>query len=456
MAAIQSPLAQFRAIGREQWLKVGLLFSWFFCAISAFWLLEPVRVAALLSHLGAAETPYLKIASMVAVAVVVAVYSRVVDKVSRKNLALGVAALFAGLFVAFWLALHAGGEALRGSRPFVWAFYILADVYSTVMVAVFWTYTNDIVTRAEADRLYGPIGVCGILGGIAGGLGADVLARPLGPTNLLLLCAGLSLGGASLAVACERLLNPPERRRSPAAAPRNGVHAALEGAREVCKSRYLLLLVGIMVSYEITSTMNDFAINVMFERSFRGNAQITQMYGRLGWVVNCTALAAQLFLVPLVLPRKRLALLLVPAAMTVTAIGIVALPVVGMVFLLAASDNGLSYSVQQSTKETLYVPLSDVQRYKAKAFIDMFVLRAAKASAAFIFIGITAVVGLSLRLSVAVSVAYLATWTLLAVGLAREYHALTHAVPPRTPDRGPAAPEPERGSLQPRRRVSLA
>lgn len=426
MAAVVNPLAQFRGLGREHWLKVSLLFAWFFCTISVFWLLKPVRVAALLTHLGAAETPYLKIASMVTVAVVVALYSRAVDRLSRRNLALSVGGLFALLFLGFWLAMRTGGEVLRASRPFVWSFYILADVYSTVMVAVFWTYTNDVVTRDEADQLYGPIGLGGILGGIAGGVGADVLAEPLGPANLLLLCAGLSVGGTALSVVCERLFAPPPRPVH-SASHRGALHAALEGARVVCASKYLLLLVGIIVCYEIASTMNDFTINVMFQRYFRSNSEITQMYGRLGWVVNGTALTAQLFLVPLVLPKKRVALLLVPLVMTLAAVGMVTLPLIATVFVLAASDNGLNYSVQQCTKETLYVPLSDVQKYKAKAFIDMFALRAAKATAAFIFIGLTATVGLSARLSLLVSLSCLAVWLVLALALARRYHARLRA-----------------------------
>ncbi len=419
---VANPLATFRSLDRKHWTKVGLLFSWFFLAISAFWLLKPVRVASLITHLGAAETPYLKIGSMIAVGAVVAVYSRIVDRVSRRTLALGVAVLFAVLFVGFWAVLSGAGEAVRGSRPFVYAFYILTDVYSTVMVAVFWTYTNDVVTRDEADKLYGPIGLGGILGGIVGGAGADLLARPLGPTNLLLICALLAVACGFLAVSCERILEPAPRTIEKTS--EGGLAKALDGAREVAKSRYLLLIVGILVAYEFASTMNDFAINVTFERAFHGdNTHITQMYGRLGWVISLTALFAQLVIVPAVLPRKKIALMVVPVAMVAAATGMLALPMIATVFVLAASDNGLSYSVQQSTKETLYVPLSDAQKYKAKAFIDMFVARAAKALASFAFIGITAAVGLSLRVSLAFSVVALGIWLVLAVMLARKYEA---------------------------------
>jgi ATP/ADP translocase len=44
-----------------------------------------------------------------------------------------------------------------------------------------------------------------------------------------------------------------------------------------------------------------------------------------------------------------------------------------MAMLLSAADRGLNYSLQQATKETLYVPLTDVQKYKGKAVIDMLI-----------------------------------------------------------------------------------
>lgn len=449
--SVSSPMpASTRVVGREGFAKVVLLFTWFLLVITAFWMLKPVRVASLLSRLGAAETPYVKIASMLTVAGVVALYSRVVDRVSRLRLALGVSLIFSGLFAFVWAAMSLGGEALRASRAFVWAFYVLTDVYSCVMVAVFWTYANDVVTPAEADRLYGPIGLGGILGGVSGGALADALARPLGPTNLLLFCAAISALGGGVVVLAERVLRPPPRRVH--AEVRPALSAALDGAREVARSPYLLLLVGILIAYEIASTMNDFAINVVFEHAFHGRTEMTRMYGRLGWVINGTALVAQLVLVPLVLPRKRVALLLVPAAMTVAAVGFVALPLVTTVFALAAADNGLSYSVQQSTKETLYVPLSDVQKYKSKAFIDMFALRFAKALAALAIIVMAALSGkTSARLPMLVSLAALAAWIALASVLARLYEHRKGEHPER-----PSAPQRPHGSVPVRQRPSLA
>lgn len=413
-------LTPFRALGRQHRLKAGLLFAWFFLTIATLWLLKPVRTASLLANLGAHETPYVRLVSLAVVAAVVALYSRIASRLSRRNLMLAVTAAFALVLLGFWLAIQLGGQALGGRRPFVWAVYSLVEVYSTVMVGIFWTYTNDVVTPDEANTLYGPIGLGGILGGIAGGLFVDRLAETIGTLHFLLVCAGLVCGCGAMAALTEHWVHPPPRQHNGRAD--RGLAAAIEGAQEVLRSPYLLLLVGIVVGYEFAATLTDFVINIVFERSFHGQAEIAKMYGRLGWIVSTTAIVSQLVLVPLLLPNKRIALLLPPVAMTLAALGLAALPVVSMAFVLAASDRGLNYSLQQSAKETLYVPLSDVQKYKAKAFIDMFVDRAAKAAAALTIIVVMARAGLSIRASLAVAVLALILWLACAAVLGRWYH----------------------------------
>ncbi len=329
----------------------------------------------------------MRLAGVATVAVVVMMYSAVVNRLSRVSVVKWANLLFGAVLVVFWVALRLGGAWLGAQRPFVWAVYIMVEIYSVVLVGIFWTYTNDVCTETESNRLYGVIGLGGILGGVAGGAFVDAFARRLGPTNLLLVCAGLVALGGAMGVLTESVLRPPQR----VVVRKEGegtFAAAVQGARDVRASEYLLLIVGIVVAYEFTATLTDFGISVVFERSFGDEAELAKMYGRLGWIVSATAFVSQLVLVPLLLPHKRVALLLPPVVMLVGGLGLLAAPVVAAAMFLAASDRGLNYSVHQATKESLYVPLSDAQKYKAKAFIDMLVDRAAKAMAAFALIAI--------------------------------------------------------------------
>lgn len=421
-------------------LKAGLLSGWFFLSIATLWLLKPVRTASLLAHLGASELPYLRFGAVAAVGLVVLAYSRVVNRFSRLDVVRGSSVLFAIVLLGFWLALHFGGELLGAQRWFVWAVFILVDIYSTVMVAIFWTYTNDVVTHQEADRLYGPIGLGGILGGIAGGVIVDVLVTSVGPVDMLLVCVALVLLGGGLGWLTEAILKPAPRVLVPVsttldAPPRRA--GALEGAREVLRSRYLLAIVAMVVAYEFAAAVTDFVINVVFERTFESEVIIAQMYGRLGWIVSGTALVSQLLIVPRLMPFKRAALLVSPLVMLSATLAFAFAPVVAMAIVLAASDRGLNYSLQQVAKESLYVPLNDAQKYKAKAFIDVVVDRAGKALSSVALLFIIAVQGVSIGTCVALAVAALLVWVFAASALGRAYAAFTAARAPSAPDPAP-------------------
>jgi AAA family ATP:ADP antiporter len=398
-----------RGLEREQRIKGALLSGWFFLTVATLWILKPVRVASLLAHLGSTETPYVRLAGVATIGVVVMLYSIALNKLSRIGIVRWSSLLFGSLLVLFWLALRIWGAALGGQRPFVWAVYILVEIYSVTMIGIFWTYTNDVVTEAEANRLYGVIGLGGILGGLAGGAFVDGFARTIGPVHFLLVCAGLCACSAGLGSVTEAVLRPPPRRKQ-ASDDEVTLADGLAGAAEVRKSRYLMLLVAIVIAYEFTATLTDFSVNVIFEKAFSDEVEMTKMYGRIGWIASATAVVAQVVLVPLLLPKKQIALLLPPVAMFGGAVAALLFPVVAAAIVLSAADRGLNYSIQQSVKESLYVPLSDTQKYKTKAFIDMFVDRAAKAGAAFTLIALIQVWGAAARPSLVVALASTVVW----------------------------------------------
>jgi AAA family ATP:ADP antiporter len=94
-----------------------------------------------------------------------------------------------------------------------------------------------------------------------------------------------------------------------------------------------------------------------------------------------------------------------------------------MAVALTASDRGCNYSVQQATKETLYVPLGDAEKYKAKAFIDMFVDRAGKAFSSVALIVMIAAAGVSITTALAIALAAIVSWSACAKLLGTTYQA---------------------------------
>ncbi len=97
------------------------------------------------------------------------------------------------------------------------------------------------------------------------------------------------------------------------------------------------------------------------------------------------------------------------------------MPVLVVAIVLAASDRGLNYSLQQVTRETLYVPLGDLERYKAKAFIDIFIDRAAKAVASLGLVVVIALSGASPQASLLLALGALLFWVRCAHALGTTY-----------------------------------
>lgn len=88
------------------------------------------------------------------------------------------------------------------------------------------------------------------------------------------------------------------------------------------------------------------------------------------------------------------ALLFLPVTITLGAVGFFIVPSLAFVTLMSASDNSFNYSINQSAKEALYTPTTREQKYRAKAFIDMFVQRVSKVLAVVLNLVVAAYVGM--------------------------------------------------------------
>ncbi len=122
-----------------------------------------------------------------------------------------------------------------------------------------------------------------------------------------------------------------------------------------------------------------------------------------------------------------IALLVLPVAILCGSAGFMILPILWMGSLLNTADNGFSYSINQSAKESLYVPTTKEEKYKAKAFIDMFLQRFAKALAVGISLGVTVVFTdfESIRWLSAVTVPLILIWLFAARYAGRRFAEMT-------------------------------
>ena len=115
--------------------------------------------------------------------------------------------------------------------------------------------------------------------------------------------------------------------------------------------------------------------------------------------------------------------------------GIAVAPVLLAAVLFKGGDKALSYSIQQSSRELLYIPVPPETKYRAKIFIDMFLNRMAKVVGAivlFVVLGAPAPGGGATALTVekvrglvstvsVVAAVFIAVWLYLNTRISRAY-----------------------------------
>lgn len=399
--------------------KVFLTALYFFLIITAYYVIKPVSRSLVLGELGSRMVPYVDLLSAILMGPFVTLFARLVDRMRKPQLLSLSFITVIAVLVLFWRLL---------AWPVPWiagAFALWVSIFSVLVVTLFWLVANDLYRPREAKRLFGLIGSGGILGGIVGSSIAAVGAQVIGTEHLLLLSAGILLVCWWVVQQLWRCAPEPIAHEEAARARRHEtLFADLRGfIKLLLQSRYLLLLVALVGLNKLVATLIYYQFNPFLEQAFQDVNARTTFTGIFFGGLNVMAFIMQFFFTSWILRRWGLgiALLALPLGALAGTTGLLIMPM----FWLAAStelyDGSLNYSLQQTTKEVLYLPIDRSIRYKVKPFIDMVVFRFGKGSAAVLGILLLDVLGLPPRVLSCVAIPLLAAWLVVAVWLRRDY-----------------------------------
>lgn len=481
---------QFFDIRKGEWPRALALSFFFFLVIAVFWVLKPIKKGALISFykeaplqlfgftFGGAEVEQLaKVVNMIVVFGVVVLFTVLIRRFKRQQ----VVYIFCGLISI--LLVYFGFVMVNPGPTDAWTFYVFGDIFNSIMVATFWAFANDVNSPQESKRLYGIIGLGGVVGGFFGAtfvsalvdvenakeliassagelnlaeqiqsgfiefvfpLYQQILAfsgwlnqqfgftgledQMLGRQGLLLLCIVAMAIIAALAFYVNMRATEDEKnledQKEECKKEGETVNAALEGAKLVFSSKYLLAILGIIGFYEIISNIIEFQLSASVEMSAMQGTEIDSFFGTYGLLIGLVSISVQLFATPYVMNKKSIgaALIILPILDFILSIGFLAVPVLWVAAALSITDNSLYYSITQSAKESLYTPTSRDAKYKAKAFIDMFGQRAAKVIAVVLNLVVAAYVGIeNVRWLSIASIAILAGYFLVVRYAGKEF-----------------------------------
>jgi AAA family ATP:ADP antiporter len=360
-----------------------LFFLFWFFIILAFQILRPLKKGVFVAQLGPHLELYAKLCNIAVALLAVVVFTAIYNLLGSRRLVAILCAVFCAAFsVLAWVFSQGEPNAVLN-----WMFYLFGDAWSTIWVTTFWAYLNEMTEVEQSKRLYGVIGGGGVVGGLLGNLGVWQLVEPLGSPVLLAACGVIAvLIGVMvwrLEVVAARPGGPIGRRltgRSTAAEESRKWGAAVEGARLVASSKYLSGIVATVFLYELVSQVLDYQYSTTARALLSGTAELQAFFGQVGSIVGVISVVVQFFLVSLVIRKLGMtwALLILPGAMMAASGGYLAAPLLATAALLSISDNALAYSINQTARETLYMPRSPDVKYKARAFANMFVQRCGK------------------------------------------------------------------------------
>jgi AAA family ATP:ADP antiporter len=410
---------------------------YFFFTLSSYFMLRPIRDAMAVAA-GISSLPWMFAGTLLAMLLAIPIYSALVVRFPVKRF-IGFTYQFFAVNLALFFIAHRVGvtEVWLGRVFFVWT-----SVFNMFVVTIFWSFMADSFRSGQAKRLFGFIGVGGTLGSIGGSFITAVLARSVGPVNLLLVSAAFleiavllvmifpaaSVSQTSGSGIAESVGAVPDEQKQAIGG------SAWAGITHVLRSPYLAGIAGFIVLYTLGSTVLYFEQTVIIGRYFDNVADSTQILARMELATQVLVVVFQTFLTGRVIRwiglTATLALMPVISLAGFAAIGaseLIGLPVLAIFIAFSIARRSTNFAFTNPSMETLYTVVTREDKYKAKSVIDTFIYRAGDQLGAWGYAGL-GLLGLGLTAIAWVAVPLSALFAMLAVWLGRREGEMSRRV----------------------------
>ncbi|MBB5863980.1 MFS transporter [Xanthomonas sp. 3058] len=412
-------------------------FLYFFCLLSGYYVLRPVREtmgasadveaifpAGMIAFFAAHGMPLkeftlqvLFTCTFLIMLLLQPVYGALVSRYPRRVFLPVVYGFFIATLLLFYVLFDSGMPG-RGMAFFLWI-----SVFNLFAVAVFWSFMADVFSNAEARRYYGYIGAAGTLGAFLGPMLTRTLVERIGIAHLMLVSAAF-LG---LCVVCLLRLRwwavarEQERQQDSGEVPMGG--DVLGGLKLIVREPLLRWLAVTMVFGVGVGTLLYNEQAALVRRLYTDVAASTAYYASIDLAVNALTLVLQLLVTRALLSRFGIApALLIPGvAITLGYAVLAASPLPMMVAIVQVITRSSEFALAKPARETLYTRVDRQWRYKAGAAIDTVVYRGSDLSFVWVYklvsaFGSGAVFGIGLLAGAGMTVG--------AVGLLRQARRL--------------------------------
>ncbi len=395
-----------------------VLFLYFFLLITAQYVSRSVRESEWVTKLSADNLPFGFILVAICSYPILVLFSRLVDRMPRHILIASTSVVSAASLGAFWWLFQ---------FPWLWVpvvFYVWISIIYVMTVSQFWSYANHTLDPRQAKRLFGFIGAGGLLGGFAGGQLAR-LAQLISTRGLLLISAAVMLGLALLIYLSERF-HPTDESRIAGAAGLAKLEAARGGFEAILASRHLKLISAVMVCTVVVANIVNLQFAWAVQEATSGLDERTTTFGLVLSIMSISAFFFQILFTSRIhrVFGIGVAMRILPVTMAIGTVALLFAPMsllLVVAVLLFVGEKGLRYSLDQATRELLFLPVPSKARFKAKAYIDVFIQRFAKGIGAGVALIGTWVLGLTIVQVGWFTLGIIALWLGVTVAMRRQF-----------------------------------
>ena len=380
--------------------KFGILSFTFFFILCNYWIVRTLKDALFTSLVGFSWQPYAKIFSLVVNIFVVMSYSKLVDLFKKHTLFYIIGSFYSIVFLilAFFtfnpnLFAVTQNSFLYPAVAWVpgkvlgWLIYVSIES-SSIMVALFWAFMASIIPVESAKKGYGMVFFISQLGQISGATIVVRYAQSVGSpallafAGLLILLVPLMIKLYMRVFANEEV--PPSLQEPVTKKEKTGF---MEGLKLLLSKPYVMGIFVVATSYEVVGTVLDFQMKLIASSHFSRDA-FAAFNAKFGLGVGALALIFALLGTSFFMRKFGLKFCLIsyPALIGILVGSIFVLRTLGItdysymwiLFAAMIAVKGLNYTLNNPTKEVMYIPTSRDVKFKAKSWIDVFGNRTTK------------------------------------------------------------------------------
>lgn len=362
-----------------------LFFLHAFLLLASYQMVKALREAFMLAKFSAEVRAYSVALMALVLMFVVPLYSRLRHHVDGARL-LRVVTLF------FVVTLPLFAVMARNKLPIAVPFFIWVGIFGVMAVAQLWAFASDSFNVKSGQRLFVVVMLGANLGALAGAKATQLVVTALSPMGLMVLAACTL--GATLFLAGPERDAVPEGSRALPSEQGHPLPRLFGGIGLVLRDRYLLVIALFVVLLNWINSTGEFILadfvkaDAVAQVAAGGggdiSTHITAFYGDFQFWVTVISLGIQLLLVSHVYHfiGVRGALLVQPIIVAI-GYGILAfaplaggfIPIFSMIRRIKFAENGVDYSLMNTTRQALFLPVDRDSKYDGKTAIDTFFWR---------------------------------------------------------------------------------